>query len=80
VRSVCQVIATYERVTGVALPKKVVARRVGDVGGGLSDTDLAAQLINWRPGKILADMCGDSYRSCCSQLQIDFIGFGLRSD
>ena len=67
-QSVYDVISTYERITGSSIPKFVTARRAGDVGVSFADTHLAAQLIGWKPGKTLSDMCRDSYQSCGKRL------------
>jgi UDP-glucose 4-epimerase len=59
-RSVYEVISSFERAVGIAIPKKIRKKRVGDIAVSFADTRLANQLIAWRPTKTLADISLDS--------------------
>lgn len=55
--TVLQVIETYQRVTGVAVPYTIGERRPGDVEAVYAHNERAARLLGWRPTRTLADMC-----------------------
>jgi len=63
-QTVYEVVSAYESVAGRQIPRKVVGRRLGDVGVSFADTRLSTQVMGWSPQKTLSDMCRDSYRSC----------------
>jgi UDP-glucose 4-epimerase len=65
-KSVYEVIATYEHVSGRFIPRESSARRIGDVAVSFCNTQLATQLIDWRPTRSIPDICLDSFRSCSS--------------
>lgn len=60
--SVLDVVKTFERVNGVAVPHKLVDRRPGDVAVCYADPAYAAQLIGWRAQLGLEDMVRDAWR------------------
>lgn len=57
--SVTDVVATMESVAKVSIPRKMVGRRPGDVGSCVAVADRAAQQLNWKTEKTLADACTD---------------------
>lgn len=60
--SVLEVIAAAERAVGRPLPRRVVARRPGDVAASWADPSLAAELFGWTATRTLDDMCADAWR------------------
>jgi UDP-glucose 4-epimerase len=62
-QTVYEVVSAYEGVAGRKIPRKVVGRRLGDVGVSFADTHLSAQMMAWSPKQTLFDMCRDSYKS-----------------
>lgn len=60
--SVLQVLKTFERVNGVAIPYEVVPRRAGDIATCYADAGKAKALLHWQAEKTLEDMCRDSWR------------------
>lgn len=60
--SVLDLIKTFERVNGVAIPYEVVARRPGDIAVCYADATRARELLGWRAEKTLEDMCRDAWR------------------
>jgi UDP-glucose 4-epimerase len=60
--SVLEVIAEFERACGRALPRRVVARRPGDVALCFADPARANAQLGWRARRDLATMCADAWR------------------
>ena len=60
--SVLEIVETFQRVNGVAVPHRIGPRRPGDLPTCYAATDKAARLLHWRAEKDLADMCRDSWR------------------
>jgi UDP-glucose 4-epimerase len=60
--SVLEVIATFERACGRALPRRVVARRPGDVASYFADAARANTQLGWRARRDLGTMCVDAWR------------------
>ncbi|MEO6919978.1 MAG: UDP-glucose 4-epimerase GalE [Collimonas sp.] len=60
--SVLQVISSYEKACGHAIPYEIVARRPGDVAAYYADPSLAAEILNWRATRDLDIICADSWR------------------
>ena len=59
--SVLEMCNTFERATNHKLPRKIVARRAGDVAACWSDPALANALFGWRPERDLLQMCRDAW-------------------
>lgn len=55
--SVLQLIKTFERVTGSAVPYKVVERREGDISVMYANADLAETELGWKAQHSLEEMC-----------------------
>jgi len=60
--SVLEVIATFERACGKALPRRVVARRPGDVASCFADPAHANARLGWRARRDLDTICADAWR------------------
>ena len=60
--SVLEMVHAYEKVTGLAVPYKIVARRPGDIDECYADPTKAAQLLGWHAEYGLEDMCRDAAR------------------
>lgn len=60
--SVLEVIRAFEAASGVAIPYRIEPRRSGDIAEFYADASLAAQRLNWRAEKTLAQICADSWR------------------
>ena len=67
--SVLEIVETFQRVNGVAVPYRIGPRRAGDLPTCYAATDKAAQLLHWHAEKDLADMCRDAWRWQQSQHQ-----------
>jgi UDP-glucose 4-epimerase len=59
--SVLDVVRTFERIAGRAIPCQIVDRRPGDVATLYADPSLAWQLLGWRAMYNLDEMCRDSW-------------------
>lgn len=69
--SVLEVLRTFERVSGLRIPYEIVARRAGDVAQCYADSTLAQQLLAWRAGLDLEQMCRDAWNWQCTGTLLD---------
>jgi len=60
--SVLEIIQTFEKTNGVAVPYRFVARRPGDIAACYASTEKAERVLNWKAEKTIEDMCRDSWR------------------
>ena len=60
--SVLEVIETFERVSGVKLPYKIVDRREGDVVAAYADTEHANNELGWKSELTLADALDSAWK------------------
>lgn len=60
--SVLEMVQTFERVTGQAVPYRIAPRRAGDVPAYYADPTLAREKLDWRAEKDLAQMVADTWR------------------
>jgi UDP-glucose 4-epimerase len=60
--SVLEVIASFERACSRPLPRRVVARRPGDVAICCADPARAASVLGWRARRDLDAICADAWR------------------
>jgi UDP-glucose 4-epimerase len=60
--SVLEMIETFARVCGHAIPYRVVARRSGDLACCFADPGAAEQRLGWKAERTLEDMCRDGWR------------------
>ena len=59
--SVLEVIATFERVTGIKIPYQIVDRRAGDVVAAYADPTKVENELGWQSKFDLGDMCRDGW-------------------
>ena len=59
--SVLQVVKTFERVNGVAIPYRIKPRRPGDIATCYSDPAKAEQELGWKAQYGLEEMCRDAW-------------------
>ena len=57
--SVLEVVRTFESVSGVAIPTRIVGRRLGDVPVYCADPTRASRELGWRAQRDLAAICTD---------------------
>lgn len=60
--SVLDLVAAFERVSGQAIPYKVIGRRAGDIAAFYADASLAKEKLGWAVQYDLNRMCEDSWR------------------
>jgi len=64
--SVLEVIASFEKVSGLTIPFKIVERRSGDVAECYANALLAKQVLGWQAEFELSDMMEDLWRWQCN--------------
>lgn len=60
--SVLELVETFERVNGIAIPRVLTDRRPGDVAVCYADPSLAKRLLGWSSRRSVEDMCRDAWR------------------
>jgi len=60
--SVLEMIAAFERVNGLKVPHRIVARRAGDVAACYADAQKAARELGWKASLGLEEMCASAWR------------------
>ena len=60
--SVLEIVAAFEKASGVDIPYKIVDRRPGDVAVCYADASKAKNELGWTASKGIAEMCEDSWR------------------
>ena len=60
--SVLEVVAAFEKASGVKIPYKICARRPGDIATCYSNPEKAQRELGWKAEKGIEEMCADSYR------------------
>ncbi len=60
--SVFELLATFEKASGRAIPYEVVDRRPGDIAECYADVASAAQLLKWTATRSIEDACADTWR------------------
>ncbi|PFN80193.1 UDP-glucose 4-epimerase GalE [Bacillus sp. AFS076308] len=60
--SVLEIVAAFEKASGVDIPYKIVDRRPGDVAVCYADASKAKKELGWTASKGIAEMCEDSWR------------------
>ncbi|MCC6472639.1 MAG: UDP-glucose 4-epimerase GalE [Burkholderiales bacterium] len=60
--SVLEVADSFQRVSGRAVARRIVARRPGDVAASYADATLAREKLGWTAVKDLDDACRDAWR------------------
>ena len=59
--SVLELIAAFERVTGLRVPHVFGPRRDGDIASYYADARLAERALGWRASRGIEDMCRDAW-------------------
>jgi UDP-glucose 4-epimerase len=59
--SVLELIAAFERVTGINIPREIALRRPGDVASCYADASLAKRELGWQARFGIDDMCRDAW-------------------
>jgi UDP-glucose 4-epimerase len=60
--SVLELVQAFENVNRVKVPRRVVARRPGDIAVCYADVRLAGELLGWRAKRGIEVMCRDAWR------------------
>lgn len=60
--SVLEMVAAFERATGLNIPRQLVGRRPGDIAACYADPSLAEQLLGWKATRGIDAMCRDAWR------------------
>jgi UDP-glucose 4-epimerase len=60
--SVLELVAAFERASGVKVPLELHPRRPGDVAASYADSSLAGRLLGWQATLGIDDMCRDAWR------------------
>ena len=60
--SVLELVAAFERVTGMQVPRRIVGRRPGDIASCYADPSRMRELTGWRATRQIDEMCRDSWR------------------
>ena len=59
--SVLEVVAAFEKATGVEIPYEIVGRRDGDAAEAWADVSKAERELGWKATKTLVEGCADSW-------------------
>ncbi|MBM4760899.1 UDP-glucose 4-epimerase GalE [Bacillus sp. B15-48] len=59
--SVLELVSTFEKVSNIHIPYKIVNRRPGDVASCFADPSKAKKELDWAAEKGLEDMCKDAW-------------------
>ena len=60
--SVLELVHAFERACGKPVPRRIVARRSGDIAAYWADPALAQEVLGWRAIRDLDAMCADTWR------------------
>ncbi|MDZ7677289.1 MAG: UDP-glucose 4-epimerase GalE [Acidimicrobiales bacterium] len=60
--SVYEVIAAFERATGIDIPHRVVDRRPGDIAASYADPTKANEELGWTADRTIDTICADAWR------------------
>lgn len=60
--TVLEMVAAFERATGVRVPYRITARRPGDIAATWADPSKANRELGWSTVKTVEDMCEDAWR------------------
>ncbi len=59
--SVLEVVSAYEKACGKPIPKKITARRAGDIATCYADASKAKKIFGWEAKSGIEKMCADSW-------------------
>jgi len=68
--SVLEIIAAFERASGIKLPYEITERRAGDVAVSYANAEKAKKLLGWTAELTLDEMCADSWRFASGQARL----------
>lgn len=54
--SVLEIVNEFERISGKSIPRRIIARRAGDVGTLVASFNQAKEILGWTPALCLKDM------------------------
>ena len=60
--SVLEIVAAFERSTGIKIPYEFASRRHGDVAECWANTEKAQSVLGWETTKTIEDMCRDAWQ------------------
>jgi len=60
--SVLEVVAAFERASGLNIPYRILPRRPGDIAACYANPQRAQEVLNWQAGFDLDAMCRDAWR------------------
>ncbi|MDR2940825.1 MAG: UDP-glucose 4-epimerase GalE [Clostridiales bacterium] len=60
--SVLGLITAFETASGVKIPYEIAGRRPGDIAVCYASAEKAAEILNWRAEKSIAEACADTWR------------------
>jgi len=60
--SVLELIDTFENVTGIEIPKKIIKRREGDVSSCYADPSKSKRVLEWQTKMNLYQMCSSAWK------------------
>ena len=60
--SVLQMVAAFERASGVTIPYDILPRRPGDIATCFAATELAERELGWKARRGIEQMCADAWR------------------
>ena len=60
--SVLEMVRSFQKASGRAVPYSIVARRPGDIAACYADPALAEKLLGWKASLGIDDMCRDAWR------------------
>jgi len=58
---VLEVVAAFEKVSGVSIPYQLEPRRLGDIAEFYADAQRALEVLGWQAKHSLEQMCVDSW-------------------
>ena len=57
-----ELVKTFEKVNGVAVPYEIVGRCAGDIATCYTDASKAERVLGWKAELGIEDMCRDAWR------------------
>ncbi|MCJ7840965.1 UDP-glucose 4-epimerase GalE [Lederbergia sp. NSJ-179] len=60
--SVLELVAAFEKVSGLKIPYKIVERRPGDIAASFADVSKAKRELGWVASKGIEEMCRDAWK------------------
>ena len=60
--SVLEIVAAFEKATGIHIPYTIAPRRPGDIAESYACSEKAEHILGWKAQKSIEDMCRDAWR------------------